>query len=89
MPTYSSFIFSDEEKNDIKKLHESYRMSYGRLIKEEKSDEYTNLAAQVREVGLRAADLKTLKKEAQEKLSGEEKTQLVTLIDKKLVETGI
>ena len=89
MPTYSSFIFSDEEKNDIKKLHESYRMSYGRLIKEEKSDDYTNLAAQVREVGFRAADLKTLKKEAQEKLSGEEKTQLVTLIDKKLEKTGI
>lgn len=35
MPTYSSFIFSDKEKNDIKKLHESYRMSYGRLIKEQ------------------------------------------------------
>ena len=33
--------------------------------------------------------LKTLKKEAQEKLSGEEKTQLVTLIDKKLEKTGI
>ena len=89
MPTYSSFIFSDEEKNDIKKLHESYRMSYGNLLKEEKSEEYTNLAAEVREVGFRAADLKTLKKEAQEKLSGEEQTQLVSLIDKKLGETGV
>ena len=38
MPTYSSFVFSDKEKNDIKKLHESYRMSYGRLIKEQPSD---------------------------------------------------
>ena len=84
MPTYSSFIFSDKEKNDIKKLHESYRMSYGNLLKEEKSEEYTNLAAEVREVGFRAADLKILKKEAQEKLSGEEQTQLVSLIDKKL-----
>jgi len=90
MPTYSSFIFSDDEKNDIKKLHESYRISYGRLLKEEKkSDIYNQLSAEVREVGLRAADLKTLKREAKEKLSGDEQTQLVTLIDKKLAETGI
>ena len=89
MPTYSSFIFSDDEKNDIRKLHESYRMSYGRLLKEENSGVYESLAAEVREVGLRAADLKTLKKEAQEKLTGDEKTKLVTLIDKKLSQTGV
>ena len=39
MPTYSSFIFSDKEKNDIKKLHESYRMSYGKLIKEQPKED--------------------------------------------------
>ena len=90
MPTYSSFIFSDDEKNDIRKLHESYDICYGKLIlKEENSSEYDTLAAQVREVGLRAADLKTLKKEVEEKLSGEEKTKLVTIIDKKLSETGL
>lgn len=89
MPTYSSFIFSDKEKNDIRKLHESYRMSYGRLIKEENSSEYNTLFAEVREVGLRAADLKTLKKEAEEKLSGDEKTKLINLIDKKLSQTGL
>ena len=89
MPTYSSFIFSDKEKNDIKKLHESYRMSYGRLIKEEDSAEFNNLNAQVREVGLRAADLKTLKKEAEEKLRGSEKSKLISLINSKLAETGI
>ena len=39
MPTYSSFVFSDKEKNDIKKLHESYRMSYGKLIKEQPKED--------------------------------------------------
>ena len=89
MPTYSSFVFSDKEKNDIRKLHESYRMSYGRLLKEDNSSEFNTLSSQVREVGLRAADLKTLKKEAEEKLTGEEKTKLISLINSKLTETGI
>jgi hypothetical protein len=89
MPTYSSFVFSDKEKNDIRKLHESYRMSYGRLLKEDNSSEFNTLSTQVREVGLRAADLKTLKKEAKEKLTGEEKTKLISLINSKLAETGI
>ena len=89
MPTYSSFIFSEKEKNDIRKLHASYYMSYGKLLKEENSSEYNTLFAQLREVGLRAADLKTLKKEAEEKLSGDEKTKLVNLIDKKLSQTGL
>ncbi len=39
MPTYSSFVFSDKEKNDIRKLHESYRMSYGKLIKEQPKED--------------------------------------------------
>ena len=89
MPTYSSFVFSDKEKNNIRKLHESYRMSYGRLLKEDNSSEFNTLSAQVREVGLRAADLKTLEKEAEEKLTGEEKTKLISLIKSKLAETGI
>ena len=89
MPTYSSFVFSDKEKNDIKKLHESYRMSYGKLIKEENSSEYNTLSAEVLEVGLRAADLETLKKEAEKKLSGDEKTKLINRIDKKLSQTGL
>ena len=90
MPTYSSFIFSDKEKQQIRNLHESFDICHGKLIlKEEKSNEYNTLVAQVREVGLRAADLKDLKKEAQEKLSGDDKTKLVNLIDEKLSQTGL
>ena len=35
MATYSSFILSEKEKQRIRNLHESYKMSHGQLIKEQ------------------------------------------------------
>jgi hypothetical protein len=52
---------------------------------------YNDLVAQVREVGLRAADLKTLKKEVEsdDTLTNTERNKLTKLIDSKLDETGL
>ena len=78
-------------ENDIKKMKSLIGYEIGQTINEQEnnSSEFNTLTAQVREVGLRAADLKALKKEAEEKLSGEEKSKLISLIDSKLKETGI
>ena len=35
MSTYSSFILPEKEKQRIRNLHESYKMSHGQLIKEQ------------------------------------------------------
>jgi|10_taG_2_1085330.scaffolds.fasta_scaffold92836_2 hypothetical protein len=37
MPTYSSFIFSDKEKQQIRNLHESYDICHGKLILKEQT----------------------------------------------------
>ena len=52
---------------------------------------YSDLVAQVREVGLRSADLKTLKKEVEsdDSLTNTQKNKLTKLIDGKLDETGL
>ena len=78
-------------ENDIKKMKSLIGYEIGQTINEQEnnSSEFNTLTAQVREVGLRAADLKALKKEAEEKLSGEEKSKFISLIDSKLKETGI
>ena len=54
-------------------------------------NEYGELVAQVREVGLRFADLRTLKDEVEESttLSKEDKTKLLKMIDGKISETGL
>jgi|ETNvirenome_6_85_1030632.scaffolds.fasta_scaffold09688_1 hypothetical protein len=52
---------------------------------------YNDLVAQVREVGLRSADLKTLKKEvgSDDSLTNTQRNKLTKLIDGKLDETGL
>ena len=54
-------------------------------------NEYNDLVAQVREVGLRFADLRTLKDEVEQSttLSKEDKTKLLKMIDGKISETGL
>jgi len=78
-------------EKEIKKMNSLIGYGIDQTISEQQDNtsEFNTLTAQVREVGLRAADLKTLKQEGEEKLKGDEKKKFISLINSKLAETGI
>ena len=96
-------ILTDSEKQSILKLHlqeggvkkelyKTLKLAKDREFYEgTEENPYSLMLAQLREMGLRSADLKDLRQEAEEsdQLTPEHKKDILAKIDSKIAETGV